>query len=110
MPLIYALNAPLDPEGKNIEFLNIFRVDVEVHRNASTYNPKLDVYFAACDANGTERMELNAEGKPYPIAPSFKQFKFNETSPAVRDAFKQFLQAIYAEMSPELEEGQPTDV
>lgn len=110
MPLIRQFDTPLDPNGDNIEYISIFRVDVETHRDNGTYEPKLDVYYCACDASGVERIQYTPEGKPYPLAPTFKKFKFDQTTQAMRDAYKALLQATYDALADDLEPGVVQDV
>lgn len=113
MSLIYSLNSPLDG-GRDtpVNFINVFRIDMETYRSDPLFPPHMRLWMAACDETGHEILKYDPTGENKPVVPSYFHRSFDDISPRVRAAHKALMQAILDDMIDrrELPDGRVIDV
>lgn len=103
---IYQLNTPLELTVASgtytVEYMNIFKFSAETKRPNSAQKAYLTVWFAACDANGTEIMvdDVNEVGEPVrkPLLASVDTKFIDNISQDEKDLHKAAIEMLFTKI------------
>lgn len=93
--LIWQLNEPLNIDGVEVNYMNIYRMDAETKRDGGSREPYFTAYFAFCDANGKEIMVPNGEGGSVALGGTKQTLVFSQIPQILKDTHAEVKRIVF---------------